>query len=154
MARKKESKVKDFIPESSRIEPPSKLSLMPGERLLGSHYVFYLTNKRIIEHNEGIFGHNTTDYSFKHIKGLNEVNRRPFLKGGLVFGILSLIAGIFFSLFFVVGAIFIVLALWYKISELEVNHMDGDKITIPKIKEPSAQNLIKLLRTQIYDKNP
>lgn len=153
MVKKKKGGEKDFIPESSRIEAPSKLSLMPGERLLGSHHVFYLTNKRIIEHNEGILGHNTTDYSFRHIKGLNEVNKRPFLRGGLFLGILFLIAGIFFSLFFVVGAIFITLAFWYKISELEVHHMDGDKITIHKIKEPSAQNLIKLLRAQIYDKS-
>lgn len=146
------NKVKDFIPESSRTNAPSKLTLMPGERLLGDHDNFFVTNKRIIKHKQGFLGHKTIDYSFSHIKGLNEVNRRPFLTFGLILGIVLLFIGFNQSFFFVLGAIVIVIAFWYKVSELEVHHMDGDKLLIKKINHENAQNLIKILRAQVYDK--
>lgn len=152
MPKKSQGNIRDFIPESSRIDAPSKLVLMPGERLLGNHDDFFVTNKRIIKHKQDILGHKTIDYSFNHIKGLNEVNRRPLLTSFLCIGIVFLFIGFSSTLFFVLGAVIIVIAFWYKVSELEVHHIDGDKLLIPRIEGENAKALIKILRAQVYDK--
>ncbi|MCH8945911.1 MAG: hypothetical protein IIA85_03240 [Nanoarchaeota archaeon] len=153
MAKKTKRKVKDFVPESSRVDVPPKLVLMPKERLLGNHLDFFVTNKRIIKHKEGVFGHRTTDYTFKHIKGLEDVNKRPFLTAGLIIGIILLLIGFALPFFFILGAIIIILAFWYKVSGVVVYHIDGDEILIPNIKDGKSKELLKILRTQVYDKN-
>lgn len=154
MPRKNIKKInrKDFIPELSRIKIPHNLILMPGERLLGNHLDFFVTNKRIIKHKQGIMNSKTADYSFKHIKGLEEVNKRPFLTAGLIIGLTFLVLSSFFTFFFILGTIIVVIAFWYKVSELVIYHIDGDEIIIPKIKDETAKKLIKLLRSQVYNK--
>lgn len=143
---------KDLIPESrSYIEIPSKLILMPGERLLEKHIDFYVSNKRIIQHNQGFLSANTKDHSFRHIKGLEEIKEQPFLALGLLIGFVSLFVGLLIPIFFIIGAIFIILAIWYKKFELVVYHIDGSRIKIPKIKTETGKNIAGIIRTRIYN---
>ena len=142
-----------IVESSSLVEVPSKLVLMPGERILEKHLHFFVSNKRIIEHKQGFVKSETTDYSFKHIKGLNEIKDRPLLKAGLILGFLALFMGFFQPFLFVIGAILITLAFWYKNYNLVIYHVDGNDIKIPEIKSESGQRLAQVLRTQFYDKN-
>ena len=96
-------------------------------------------------------GSKTRDHSFKHIKGIKEEKKQPFLKVGLFFGIILLLAGLSFPFLFVIGAILIVLAFWYRTHYLVVYHIDGNEIEIPQIKSETGVKLAQILRTKLYD---
>lgn len=145
---------RDLIPESkSLIKVPTKLVLMPGERLLETHLDFYVSNKRIIQHNEGFMKSETKDQAFKHLKGLEEKKGKPFLLLGLILGLISLFVGLAIPFFFVIGAILIIIAFWYKKYNLVVYHIDGSDIKIPKIRTETGQRIAKIIRTRVYDEN-
>jgi len=147
-------KVEEIIESESPIEVPKKLTLMPGEKLLERHMYFYVSDKRLIKHVPSLFGAKTEDYHYRHIKGIREDNRRPFLAGGLVIGIISLLIGGLArqTMFYIIGAIIIVLAFWFKKLDLVVMHMDGGLIRVPNIKSESGKKVANILRTQLYNK--
>lgn len=145
-------KAEEVIESESYIKVPKKLTLMPGEKLLERHMDFYVSNKRLILHTPSLFSTKTTDYHYRHIKGIQDDVRRPFLAAGLLIGIILLFLGLVSPIFFVIGAGCIVLAFWFKRVELIVLHMDGGNIRIPKIKSESGKKVANVLRTQLYNK--
>ena len=132
---------------------------MPGEKLLERHMDFYVSNKRLIKHITSFLSTKTEDYHYRHVKGMQEDNSRPFLVAGLLIGTLLLLigsimtsateAGLFILL---IGIVFIILAFWYKKSDLIIMHMDGGNIRVPNIKSESGKKVADVLRTQLYNK--
>ena len=145
-------KRQEIIESESPIKASPKLVLMPGERLLERHLDYYVSNKRLIKHVESLFGSKTTDYHYRHIKGLSEQRLRPFLAIGVVIGVILMLIGQSEPFFLLAGAGFIAVAFLYKKETLEVLHMDGGKMVIPNIKSKSGQHIANILRTQLYEK--
>ena len=152
-------KVEEIIDSDSPIEIPKKLTLMHGERLLERHIDFYVSNKRLLRHNSSIFGSKTEDYHYRHIKGIQEDDYRPFLGVGLIIGIILLIIGAIMTsdtgiglFILIMGIVFIIVAFWYKKVDMIVMHMDGGTIRVPNIKSESGKRIANVLRTQLYNK--
>ncbi len=151
-------KAEEIIESESPIEVPKKLTLMPGEKLLERHLDFYVSNKRLIIHTSSILNTHTEDFHYRHIKGMQEDHKRPFLVAGLLIGIILLVIGAIATSFseggifvLILGVIFIILAFWFKKVDLVVMHMDGGSIRVPEIKSETGQRLANVLRNQLYN---
>lgn len=152
-------KAEEIIESESPIEVPKKLTLMPGEKLLERHLDFYVSNKRLIKHIPSLFITKTEDYHYQHLKGLQEDIYRPFLRAGLIIGIILGVVGLAMTsetgvglFMLMVGVVLVIMAFWYKKIDLVVMHMDGKNIKIPNIKSESGKKVADVLRDQLYNK--
>ena len=149
----------DNIDCESQIQAPKKLNLLPGEKLLERHDDFYVSNKRLIKHMPSLLKTKTEDYQYHHINGMNEHSYKPFLKTGMIIGMLLSIIGLIMNLgtekglfILMAGVVFVITALWYKKIDMIVMHASGSKMTVPDITSPSGRKVADVLRKEVYKK--
>lgn len=153
-----ELKVTQTVESEFPIEIPKGLTLLPKEVLLSQHGDWYVSNKRIIEHQPGFFKGKTQDWHLRHIKGTEEKTKKPFMPFGIIIGCLLLLAGISLELtvLTILGILLIIFTFWYKISWFTIQHMseDGKEIVlrVEKINSKTGEHFIQAVRKCLYGK--
>ena len=137
--------------EEEYIEPPRKLTLMRGEKILAEHMGYYVSNKRLIKHSSSFLKSNTVDWNYKHIKSMSEAIERPFLLYGLPIGGLMAFIGLLSSMWLFFVGIGIIIIAWIIVKvQLEVAPMVGESVKIPEIRSESGKKVAAILRERLY----
>ncbi|KXA88591.1 hypothetical protein AKJ61_04595 [candidate division MSBL1 archaeon SCGC-AAA259B11] len=123
--------------------------LFPGEKVKENYKKFYVTNKRIVKHENGITGESCEGIAHPNIQSISyEKNVRKRLIGiGVFLTLLGLVVGITL----IIGLILIALAFIFKSSEFKIQDDQGEEWGSFDGGSKEAENFAKFAGEQILD---
>ena len=150
--------VEEAVELESAMTVPKGLALVPGEKLLAKHKHFFASNKRIIFFKKEAVSTGFNDLSYRHIKGIREDSKRPYLGIGLILGLPLLLYGLVSMLDdLLVGFASMAVGLFFLYSVIKIQEInlfvigvDGSMLIIPKINSDSGRAIGQIIRTQLY----
>ncbi len=103
-------------------------------------------------HERGLIKTRTEDLHYRHISGSKEESSRPFLIAGFAIGLILILMGVISPIFILFGAVFVIIAFWYKKTELVIKGIDGMILVVPDMRSHTGKKLSNVVRTQLYGK--